>query len=193
MPGELPETLAGVPRAPAEAKPFVEDTCEGLRNDLRTRTLYMERAGAVEAELNLPELCRGIEDLGQKDTFSFEERTFLKRAIDGLIQDNSDQTREVLNRQATSVWLGKGESHVYDRFVGDHLKERGKKIAYLMVDALRYELGVALEKLISEDGQVELQPTVTPVGMASLLPGAQTDLFLEVRRIQRDTGWKRSW
>jgi hypothetical protein len=55
---------------------------------------------------------------------------------------------------------------------------------YLMVDALRYELGVALEKLLAEDGPVDLQaayaqlPTITPVGMASLLPGARTDLTL---------------
>jgi hypothetical protein len=53
-----------------------------------------------------------------------------------------------------------------------------------MVDALRYELGVALEKLLSEDGPVELQaayaqlPTITLVGMASLLPGARSDLNL---------------
>lgn len=110
LPGALPEALAGVPHAPIEARPFIEDICEGLRNDLRKRTLYMERADAVETELNLAQLCSGIEDLGQKDTFWFEERTFLKRAIDGLINDNTDQTREVLKRQATSVWLGKGES-----------------------------------------------------------------------------------
>ena len=54
-----------------------------------------------------------------------------------------------------------------------------------MIDALRYELGVALEKLISDDGLVELHaayaqlPTITPVGMASLLPGAQNDLYLD--------------
>jgi hypothetical protein len=53
-----------------------------------------------------------------------------------------------------------------------------------MVDALRYELGVALEKLLSEDGPVELQaayaqlPTITLVGMASLLPGARGNLSL---------------
>jgi hypothetical protein len=53
-----------------------------------------------------------------------------------------------------------------------------------MVDALRYELGVALENLLSEDGPVELHaacaqlPTVTIVGMASLLPGAADDLAL---------------
>ena len=60
----------------------------------------------------------------------------------------------------------------------------GAKVAYLMVDALRYELGVALEKLLVADGPVELQaayahlPTITLVGMASLLPGARTGLTL---------------
>jgi hypothetical protein len=72
----------------------------------------------------------------------------------------------------------------FDRLVADRLKENGRKVAYLMVDALRYELGVALEKLLAEDGPVELQaayaqlPTITLVGMASLLPGARAGLTL---------------
>ena len=57
-----------------------------------------------------------------------------------------------------------------------------------MVDALRYELGVELEKLLTDVGSVELHPacaqlpTITPVGMASLLPGAQDDLTLEYEK-----------
>ncbi len=75
-------------------------------------------------------------------------------------------------------------SGVFERFVDPHLRERGRKIAYILVDALRYELGVELENLLSEDGLVELHaafahlPTITSVGMASLLPGAATDLYL---------------
>ena len=291
LPGVLPDALAGVPRAPAEARPLVEDLCERLRSDLRTRASYIERAEAIEAEMNLPEVCSGIEDLGQKDTFPFEERTFLRQAMDALLRDNADRTRALLGRHARSVWIGKGESQVqwaliraalhlmeacedferqlpdhgrrqeslldfyigslreadrlqrefeqavgdfldaqgfmgeviqvarsryrrlaekvqaafvshletdgwpptgrlanadvFDRFVGERLKQRGHRLAYLMVDALRYELGVALEKLVAEDGPVELRaacaqlPTVTPVGMASLLPGAHADLSLE--------------
>jgi len=73
---------------------------------------------------------------------------------------------------------------VFDRLVADRLKESGRKVAYLMVDALRYELGVVLERLLAEDGPVELQaayaqlPSITTVGMASLLPGARTKLIL---------------
>lgn len=72
----------------------------------------------------------------------------------------------------------------FDRLVAEPLKDDGHKVAYIMVDALRYELGVALQKMLSEDGPAELEaayaqlPSVTAVGMASLLPGARADLNL---------------
>ncbi len=292
LPGALPETLKGVPHAPLEARPIVEDVCERLRSDPKSRSVYIERAEAIEAELNLADLCGAIEDLGERDTFPFEERTFLRTAIKGIVTGDTDATRRVLARHKNSVWLGKGESqaqwelvrtglslveacedferqlpdharsqaelidfylgslreadrlqrefeqaagdfldqhglmhevigqararyrrlaekvqgvfvkHVetagwppagrlanadaFDRLVADRLKESGRKVAYLMVDALRYELGVALEKLLAEDGPVELRaayaqlPTITLVGMASLLPGARTGLALSL-------------
>ncbi len=291
LPVPLPAALAGVPRASKEAALLVNDLCERFRNDLRTRATYIQKAEAVESELNLSEVCGGIEDLGKRDTFQFEERTFLHRAIKGLLKDDANLTRQVLSKHGNSVWRGKGESQgqwglvqaalnlveacddferqlpdhsrtqaslldfyvtslreadrlqrefeqavgdfldphgllhdvvehararyrrlvekvqgifikhlesagwppaerlanadVYDQFVAESVRERGRKIAYLMIDALRYELGVELEKLISEDGQVELHtayaqlPTITPVGMASLLPGAKTELSIE--------------
>ncbi|TVR59985.1 MAG: PglZ domain-containing protein [Candidatus Competibacteraceae bacterium] len=292
LPAALPETLKGVPHAPLEARPIVEDVCDRLRGDPKSRAVYIERAEAIETELNLAVLCRAIADLGERDTFPFEERTFLRAAIKGIVTGDTDATRRVLARHKSSVWLGKGESqaqwelvraglslveacedserqlpdharsqaelidfylgslreadrlqrefeqaagdfldqygllyevigqarsryrrlaekvqgvfvkHVettgwpptgrlanaeaFDRLVADRLKESGRKVAYLMVDALRYELGVALEKLLAEDGPVELQaayaqlPTITLVGMASLLPGARTDLTLSL-------------
>lgn len=290
LPVALPETLKGVPHAPMEARPIVEDVCDRLRSDPKSRAVYIERAEFIEAELSLADLCGDIEDLGERDTFPFEERTFLRTAIKGITTSDTDATRRVLTRHKGSVWLGKGESQaqwqlvraglnlveacedlerqlvnharsqaalldfylgslreadrlqrefeqaagdfldqhglmdeviqqararyrrlaekvqgvfvkyvetagwpptgrmanadVFDRLVADRLNENGRKVAYLMVDALRYELGVALEKLLSEDGPVELQaayaqlPTITLVGMASLLPGARTGLTL---------------
>jgi hypothetical protein len=292
LPSALPATLKGVPHAPMEARPIVEDVCERLRSDPKSCAIYIERAGAIEAELNLGDLCGAIEDLGERDTFPFEERTFLRNAIRGIVTGDTDATRHVLTRQKSSVWLGKGESQAqwdmiraglslveacddferqlpeharsqvelidfylgslreadrlqrefeqaagdfldqhglmrevigqararyrrlaekvqgvfvkyvetagwppagrlanadaFDHLVADRLKQGGRKVAYLMVDALRYELGVALEKLLAEDGPVELQaayaqlPTITLVGMASLLPGARTGLSLSL-------------
>jgi len=290
LPVILPETLEGVPCAPAEARMIVEDVCDRLRSDHRSRSVYIERAENIEAELNLPVLCGSIEDLGQRDTFPFEERTFLRAAIKGICSNDLEVARQILKHRKKSIWMGKEESqaqweliraslslveacqdfdrqlpdysrsqgdlldfylgsfreadrlqrefeqaagdfldqngtltevirqaregyrrlaekvqcifmkHVetagwppvgrvpnadtFDRLVADRLKENGYKVAYLMVDALRYELGVALEKLLSEDGPVDLQaayaqlPSITSVGMASLLPGAKDNLVL---------------
>ncbi len=290
LPCELPEILKGVPHAPLEARPIIEDVCDVIRNNPNFRSSYIERAEINESALNLPDLCVGIDDLGERDTFPFEERTFLKTAIKGIASGDTDSTRNVLARHKNSVWRGKGESQAqwelvrsalsliescddlerqlpdysrsqaelldfyirslreadrlqrefeqavgdfidpyglmgdviqqargryrslaekvqgvfikhletsgwpptgrmanvdaFEQWVSDRLKEKGRKIAYLMVDALRYELGVALERMLAEDGQVELHaayaqlPSITPVGMASLLPSARMNLTL---------------
>ena len=54
LPVPLPEALANVPRAPEAARPLIEDLCERLRNDRRTQPTYLDRAAAIERELNLP-------------------------------------------------------------------------------------------------------------------------------------------
>lgn len=290
LPVELPEALQGVPQAVAEAKPIIEDVCERLRTSPASRDVYIERAEQIEQELSLDRICAHIEDLGSRDTFPFEERTFLKRAIKGLVENDLSAARETIAAHGHSVWIGRGESQaqweliragfrliesrddnerqlpdhaksqsalvefyinslretdrlqrefeqalsdfldqhgllaevveharssyrrlaekvqtafvkhletsgwppqgrmsnvdIYDTHIASKLKESGRKVAYILVDALRYELGVALEKRLADDGPVELQaayaqlPTITPVGMASLLPGAREGLQL---------------
>lgn len=299
LPEELPMGLQDVPRAAAEAKPLVEDMCERLRNDRRTQNTYIERAEAIEVELDLPGICGQMTDLGERDTFPFEERTFLHNAMEAMARDDTDKVKAILGRHAQSVWTGKGESQaqwdlirsafalieccqdndrilgeharsmenlidfyvsqlreidrlhrefeqavsdydwqdtqgimqpvqqqarkqygkliekvqllftkhlqqtgwpivgrmangdVFDKLVAPKLQQSGTKVAYMMVDALRYELGVALEKQLAEDGKTELKlalaqlPSITLVGMASLLPGASSDL----RLVKNDRGY----
>jgi len=299
LPESLPLSLIDVPHANDSAKPLIEDMCERLRSDRRTRDVYIQRAETVEQILNLAEYCHEIENLGVRDTFPFEERTFLHQTVKSLITGNIDTARDILSRHSESVWIGKGESQVQwdflhsslnlvekcqdnERDLGDnaksmedlidyyvrqlrevdhshrefeqaandviwqdnqglmvpvldyvrkqygklvekvqfiftkHLKETGwpligrlsntdvfdkliapkleasgNKVAFIMVDALRYELGVELEKQLSEDAQVEIShamvqlPSVTTVGMASLLPGASTDFQL----VKKDSGF----
>jgi hypothetical protein len=95
LPGELPVSLKAVPCGSKEVRAIVDNVCDNLRNDLRTRSIYIESAEKIEKDLNLPDCCREIEDLGEKDTFPFEERTFLRRAIDGIINNDMDRTRRV--------------------------------------------------------------------------------------------------
>ena len=270
---------------------MVEDLCDRSRNDRRTQSTYIDRAQSIEKDLNLPAYCAEIQDLGLRDTFPFEESSFLRRAMANLERDDVDAVREIIKSHAHSVWVGIGESQVrwaliraalrisemcddlerqlpqhcrnlddliefylkhlreadrlhrefeqtlgddfdaatelgrviemvrgryrrlaakaqdvfirqlektgwpsvgrlsngdvFDKFVAPSLQDSGRRVAYILVDALRYELGVALEALLTEAGPAELHaacaqlPTVTNVGMASLLPEAASRLELK--------------
>jgi len=300
LPVSLPTSLDDVPRADDIAQPLVEDLCDRLRSDSRTQGSYIDRATEIEQALDLPSRCVDINDLGERDTFPFEERTFLQRAIETFGNDDGDKLRSILNRHAISVWTGVGESQaqwdliqaaqfllescddvdralqdfsknvdkliefyvaqmretdrlhrefeqsvsdyewqdvegimqpvikrarskygglieklqllftkhvqqegwpatsylsngdVFDKLVAPKLQQSGVRVAYLMVDALRYELGVALERQLATDGKLSIQPalaqlpSITLVGMASLLPGAGTGL----RLVKVDGGYK---
>lgn len=293
LPGTLPASLSDVPRAETFARPFIEDLCDRIRNDRRAQSVYIDRAEEVEKDLNLVSQFGDCPDLGDRDTFSFEERTVLRQAIEGILRDDIDRVRHISERHQQSVWTGKGESRaqwdlirsatdlhqtcddlgrqlsdntrnldvlvafylssfreadrlhrefeqavgdydwqdtqgvmapvtqqvrrhygklveklqliftrhveqsgwplagqlsnadVFDRIVAPKLQKNGHKVAYFMIDALRYELGVALERQLAEDGLVEVQaamaqlPSITPVGMASLLPGAGQQLRIK--------------
>lgn len=290
LPGGLPDALADVPRAALEARPLVEDLCERLRDSAVNQPLYIERAESVETELGVCEACAAYLDLGVRDTFPFEERSFFAQAVDALKRDNTDRLRQLLGHHTKSVWIGRGENQaqwqliqaaanlvqacedadrqlpeharsqtalidfyttslreidrlqrefeqaerdllikqdgvdevvpharaayrklvdkvqglfvrhleqsgwppagrlanadVFDKLIAPKLQESGRRVAVLLIDALRYELGVELQKQLADDAQVEVQaafaqlPSITPVGMASLLPGAGAELKL---------------
>lgn len=58
------------------------------------------------------------------------------------------------------------------------VEEGGGRTAYFLVDAMRFEMGVELARRLRNVSELNLQPavaalpTITPVGMAALLPGA---------------------
>ena len=68
------------------------------------------------------------------------------------------------------------QREVFENHVKPFLRE--KKIGYMWVDALRFEMGRELARLLREDFEVIIQPalaavpTVTEIGMAALLPDA---------------------
>lgn len=73
----------------------------------------------------------------------------------------------------------KRQTEVYSSFVGPALKE-GIKTAYVLVDALRYEMARDLIQENFKEGYhasltavLGTMPTITPIGMAALMPGAE--------------------
>ncbi|MEO8285040.1 MAG: PglZ domain-containing protein [Chloroflexota bacterium] len=76
------------------------------------------------------------------------------------------------------------QSEVYSRYVAPALKD-GLKTAYVLVDALRYEMARDLLQESFKEGYkssisavLGTPPTITPVGMAALMPGAEKGVTL---------------
>lgn len=76
------------------------------------------------------------------------------------------------------------QSRVFHDRVGPMLAD-GKKAAYVLVDALRYEMAADLVEGLGREFSFELSPAlgqlpgITSIGMASLMPGAEDGLSLE--------------
>ncbi len=66
------------------------------------------------------------------------------------------------------------QTHVYSEVVS----ERPKPVAYFLVDAMRFEMGVELSERLPKTAEVSIRhavgalPSITPIGMAALQPGA---------------------
>ncbi len=289
LPGDLPASVTGVPRADTTHQEIIFAICREMRDSVQLQPVYMEMADKVAAEMDLQTKVKDIEDLGQLDTFAFEERSFLNSFVKSALAGALGAANAIALTRKNSVWVrntprqsfwtiaeralalvtkvadlrdefstvGKtlavivefyvsraylldtlhrefeqavGDAYgdldcleplverardsyftfaeqmqgrfisavesdgwplsgftrnteVFDKFVAPALRERNRRIAFFMVDALRFELGVVLERKLKDDactlGVVCAQlPTVTAVGMASLLPEAETHLRL---------------
>lgn len=76
------------------------------------------------------------------------------------------------------------QSQVFKESVAP-LLAANRRTAYLLVDALRYEMAAELLEGLAGDFTIQMRPalsqlpSITPVGMASLMPGAENGLTLE--------------
>ncbi len=291
LPVELPSSLESVPRAGKSQESFVRSLCATLRDLGKAQQHYEEAATLVSEQLGLEGLCSGIEDFGELDTFSFEERSFLRRFAAELKTGEFESARTVVLRRRGSFWVERDakrsaewqladlaarlllelqelkdelaakrsldgwidfytvsfakvdsihrameqvaaeispvtsplaevlaqarEAHrsacdllarkfqqeisstgwpsstvpraldTFDRWVEPRWKA-GERVAYFWVDALRYELAMALEASLASQHTTKLDiacasmPCLTPIGMASLLPGAASRLEIAV-------------
>ncbi len=286
LPGTLPEALIGVPRVPPASRDLVYKICDTLRGTEAHQERYMAMAEETALALNLEAHFPEIQDLGARDTFPFEERTFLQMFITLASAGKYSEADAICQGRERSIWvklterqqlwsiarrvlalLRKAEDleprlksvkpslpalwefyvddfrtldtchrefeqavgdafgnlpgmeklvevgrerylslaealqkkllvtvqkegwpvsgvtrhiDVFRKYVAPWLEER-RKVVLFMVDALRFELAVALEKHLANNFKVTTNavcaqlPTITTVGMAALLPEADTD------------------
>ena len=93
-----------------------------------------------------------------------------------LLRKMADGFTDALTASDWSVVGGLAQSNVYEEVVAS----RGGRVAYFLVDAMRYEMGVELARRLAKAQDMSIRPgiamapTITPIGMAALLPGASS-------------------
>ncbi len=111
----------------------------------------------------------------------------LSDLIKELYRKYVDQLQKAF-QGSVSQWPIEGiDSNIklFDKYVAPSLKGK-KRIAYILVDALRYEIGKDLEQTLSKHFTVKISPscafvpTVTKYAMAALVPNAEKSLSLRV-------------
>jgi hypothetical protein len=100
----------------------------------------------------------------------------LRSAYETLLKDMAEGFTEALSANG---WTVPGVLH-QTRVFPEVVEAAGGRVAYFLVDALRYEMGADLAEQLRDAVDLRLVPAVTalpsitPIGMAALLPGAST-------------------
>lgn len=119
------------------------------------------------------------------------EETEAERAI-AVVRGEHE---ELLKRMAAGFCAAMGEAgwtvpkalHQTDIYP-EVVQSGGPKVAYFLVDAMRYEMGVELSEQLQGVQELVVRaavaapPTITPIGMAALLPGASTSFSITDNR-----------
>jgi PglZ domain len=131
---------------------------------------------------------RRMEEIWHRlDIEELDDRPALREAVAGARRRHTDvagDRAECFVRSLSASHLERfgvaAQRQIWSQNVAPALLEG--KVGYILVDALRFELGVELAEAVRAAlGQCDLEvavasfPTITPVGMASLLPGADRD------------------
>lgn len=102
--GSLPDQLTGVSRAGEEYRQAIYSTCERMRTSDDTREAYIGLASRVETALRLPEIAGALPDLGSRDTFPFEEKTYLRKVESLAKAGNIREAQKIVEQRRQSVW-----------------------------------------------------------------------------------------
>ena len=98
----------------------------------------------------------------------------VRREHEELLKKMADGFAKLLVEAAWSIPGALHQTRIYSEVV----QAMGGRVAYFFVDAMRFEMGVELARQLEGTKDLTIRPaiaalpTITPVGMAALLPGA---------------------
>jgi hypothetical protein len=117
-----------------------------------------------------------------------EERPLgvVRRAYEDACHAMADGFTKALVKAGWAVAGALHQTRIFSEVVSD----RPKPVAYFLVDAMRFEMGMELAERLPQSSEVSVRaaigalPSITPIGMAALMPGASAS-FSVVERVGR--------
>jgi hypothetical protein len=100
----------------------------------------------------------------------------VRRVYEDACQTMADGFTRALLQSNWTISSALHQTRIFSTIVS----ERPKPVAYFLVDAMRYEMGVELAGRLPKTAEVSVRPaiavlpSITPLGMAALLPGASS-------------------
>ena len=98
----------------------------------------------------------------------------VRREYEELLKRMADGFSTVFKEAGWTIPGALSQTHIYP----DIVQTMGGRVAYFFVDAMRFEMGVELAQQLQGTTDLSVRPaiaalpSITPVGMAALLPGA---------------------
>lgn len=107
-----------------------------------------------------------------------EERplAIVRRAYEDAVNAMANGFSKALSKVGWTVPGALHQTRVWSEVVND----KPKPVAYFLVDAMRFEMGVELAERLPRTSEVAVRaalgalPSITPIGMAALMPGASS-------------------
>jgi hypothetical protein len=99
-----------------------------------------------------------------------------RRAYDDTCYEMAERYTKALTKGSWSIPGSLHQTRIYS----DVVAERPKPVAYFLVDAMRFEMGMEMVGRLPKTSEVSVRPaitalpSITPMGMAALMPGAST-------------------
>ena len=134
---------------------------------------YTGEHGWYEADL----LHRRMESTLSGMTDPIESETVIHRVRQDYEATLDQMASGFIKSFAASDWSIPGVLH-QSQVYRQHVENPSETVCYLLVDALRFEMGVELRGLLESAEELHLEPaiaaipTITPIGMAALMPEA---------------------
>ncbi|MBX5462959.1 MAG: PglZ domain-containing protein [Steroidobacteraceae bacterium] len=155
------------------AAAVVRDTVANIRNDPGS---WIDAYTSRDGWYRMDQAQRRLEVLITKLEEDPEERPLgvVRRAYEDACHAMAEGFTRALAEAKWTIASVLHQTRIYSEVVAD----RPKPVAYFLVDAMRFEMGVELAERLPKSAEVSVRhaicalPSITPIGMAALLPGA---------------------